>query len=1301
MHSLLRIAMLALALVAAACVPTGEAPPLGSAQQGLTLHVPGDETTIQAALGRAVAGDVIEVAAGDYTENLTVPAAVSVVGAPAHGTVLHGQIKLNGDGISLKGLKVVATGAAGLPSSPAGIAGDSKNATLAGNWVEGFTTGIKLTGSDGATVRGNKMRLNATGIEVTTVGALLIAENLVVSNTRSGIRLNADAGETRVLFNTLVGNGFGEALPLGGAGIVVGPRCLEHVKFNVAVSNRAGINHLATPGVDNHTNLIWGNSSNYAGSAVAGAGDLSADPMFVDAMNGDFHLKAGSPAIDLAPAGEDAADFDGIVRPQGAAADLGAFEFSAPAPAVRLVVSEVMANPIDENRGEFVEVYNLGLDPVDLAGMVLSDGDAKDTLVKLGTGTTVVAPGAYAVILDPDYVSGYNVPQGVTTVTVNNTTLGNGLSNTDSVTLYAADKVTVLAAYANPFDPGNGVSAERVDLNGADLASNWRASPCLQSAGRPNCAPVTLANGLVISEVMANPLDESTGEFVELYNGTEAPIDAAGMKLTDGQATDALIGYKGGTTVVPARGYAVILDPEWPADQMFRIDPAAVLLTVSDTALGNGLAVSDPVSLISATGSIVDSYTRTLSAANGKSVEKVSLSAGDAPGNWAQSSCADGSSPGRLNCVSSATSGPRKPLAITEVMNNPLDEDRGEFIELYNKGIDPVDAAGLLLSDGDATDVLTGFAGGTTVIPAGAYAVIVDSEYVAGTYVIPAGAVLLTTTDSTLGSGLSIDDPLKLLESNGVEVIDTFRYPFNPGNGISAERIDVRAFDAAGNWVASTCPTHSSPGALNCAASAAGMPKRLRITEVMSNQAGTETGGAGEFVELFNDGTLAVDLAGMTLESGPEGGTVSRDRLQAFNAGATVLAPNAYAVVVDPNYDGRYAFPQGAVVVTISDTNFGSSGLATTHTITLYDVDGITALDKFRYPSDPGDGVSLSRVSVTAADSAANWVATSCNATPGAGECPSSGAVISFWADRDASEGGHFWVQAIGWPEWYVQSCENTVVCTGGSYNHAYKPNLVAQQSFSFTNPYSNYSVVFVERAGPADFCGEKCPNMASVTVPPGATQTVPASSLGYYFASTSGPALNSLDWYNNDPALYWALPPAGTLAPFTVTAPAYQKLDAAALGTLFPNVAQDYLIMSETDVTLRFLTGPAATTVSAADVVTHFAAAHDAQAQSMFGTSSATALAGKYRKEVDAEDFFNRYSVPYDPSDSYIVENARKFANVVALLKANLTDLHVYRFTEGNPGSNIQAPGQVSVFIVGLTVDGKMVAVMTGLVET
>ena len=71
-------------------------------------------------------------------------------------------------------------------------------------------------------------------------------------------------------------------------------------------------------------NIVVGLGSTLDGNIAASA------ELFVDAEGGDFHLVAGSAAIDAGvEVAEVADDRDGLARPQGGAWDLGAFEADA------------------------------------------------------------------------------------------------------------------------------------------------------------------------------------------------------------------------------------------------------------------------------------------------------------------------------------------------------------------------------------------------------------------------------------------------------------------------------------------------------------------------------------------------------------------------------------------------------------------------------------------------------------------------------------------------------------------------------------------------------------------------------------------------------------------------------------------------------------------------------------------------------------------------------------------------------------------------------------------------------------
>jgi len=153
-------------------------------------------------------------------------------------------------------------------------------------------------------------------------------------------------------------------------------------------------------------------------------------------------------------------------------------------------------------------------------------------------------------------------------------------------------------------------------------------------------------------------------------------------------------------------------------------------------------------------------------------------------------------------------------VIINEVMANAIDEDTGEFIELYNTGDEPVDVKDWTFTDGDATDIIKAFKeGDKTVIPPKGYGVILDSEY-AKEYDIPPTAILLTTKNTTLGDELTTNDQITLLDKNHKR-IDTYSHPFNPGNGISVEKIDPLKGDTADNWKVSSDKSGSTPGRKN------------------------------------------------------------------------------------------------------------------------------------------------------------------------------------------------------------------------------------------------------------------------------------------------------------------------------------------------------------------------------------------------------------------------------------------------------------------------------------------------------
>ena len=360
--------------------------------------------------------------------------------------------------------------------------------------------------------------------------------------------------------------------------------------------------------------------------------------------------------------------------------------------------------------------------------------------------------------------------------------------------------------------------------------------------------PSSRKTGIVLSEIMYKPApraDTNNCEFLELYNSQPFFHDISGYQII---CADMNYKFPAGT-LMPAGGYLVVAASPGSIRAVYGITnvmgPYGGSLKKSET-----LELLDEQTNVLLTAPYTDTYPWPVMADGpGHSIVLANPTYGEEdPRAWDISDVVGGS-PGRME---SFRPDPLRNVVINEILPHSENPVFPQFIELYNHATNSVDVSGCILTDDPATNKF--------VIPSGAV-------------IGPAGFVSFTQPQfgfTLNGAG----GTLYFIKPDGSRVLDAVQ--FGPqADGVSYGRWP----DGANDFYAFTTNT---PGAHNSA---------ILIGDVVINELMYDPisgNDADQYMELFNQGTNIINLAGWQFTSGV-----------AFTFPNVTIAPNGYLVVAE------------------------------------------------------------------------------------------------------------------------------------------------------------------------------------------------------------------------------------------------------------------------------------------------------------------------------------------------------------------------------------------------------------------
>ena len=259
-----------------------------------SLHVPSDYTTITAAVDAANPGDVVEVGPGVYRESVVLGSNIILSGAGADSTVIeavdsHAVLADQVRASTIRGFTLRGAG------SYAVMIQRGSFVHVLDNVITESGGGIEFYESTGSVVGNTFIDFSDEdqyAVSCMNDSSPLITRNFIIRSDY-GVMSYYESHPT-ITNNTIVG---------GRVGIEM--RDFFDIKTskpvilnNIITEHAVGIRSLngAEPRDMGYT-LFWDNEQNYEDLSPAET-DIEADPQFVDPDNDNFHLTAGSRAID-------------------------------------------------------------------------------------------------------------------------------------------------------------------------------------------------------------------------------------------------------------------------------------------------------------------------------------------------------------------------------------------------------------------------------------------------------------------------------------------------------------------------------------------------------------------------------------------------------------------------------------------------------------------------------------------------------------------------------------------------------------------------------------------------------------------------------------------------------------------------------------------------------------------------------------------------------------------------------------------------------------------------------------------